>query len=109
MHEREKFTSVGDIMAYHRIPLGQCQESVNTREWLLRIGRVTPVLPRLAVPGVLRQGDRAIQQGLVQVVGDKPHLEVAQDALTAGRCSPPPIKAQPVCSCRSSTSPSLST
>jgi len=47
VQKREKFTSVEDIMAYHRIPLGQCQESVNTREWLPCMDRGCPVLSRL--------------------------------------------------------------
>ena len=38
-------------------------------------------LPGAEAPRCLRQSDRAIQQGLVQVVG--------------AQCSPPPIKAQP--------------
>src|SRR5207244_2330398 len=44
-----------------------------------------PRAPGSEAPGVLRQGNRAIQQSLVQVVGDKPHPEVDQGALTEGR------------------------
>src|SRR4029453_18106054 len=42
-------------------------------------------LPGTEAPRLLRHRDRAIQQGLVQVVGDEPHPEVKQGALTEGR------------------------
>ena len=42
VQKREKFTSVGNSMAYHRIPQGQCQESVNTRGRPPRMGRGCP-------------------------------------------------------------------
>jgi hypothetical protein len=42
-------------------------------------------LPCTEAPRFLRQSDRAIQQGLVQVVGDQPHAQVKQGALTEGR------------------------
>src|SRR5712691_7472683 len=41
-------------------------------------------LPGTEAPGVLRQCDGPIQQGLVHVVGDEPHPEVQQGALTEG-------------------------
>ena len=42
-------------------------------------------LPGTEPSGFLRQGDGAIQQGLVQVVCDEPHPEVEQGPLTEGR------------------------
>ena len=47
VQKREKFISVENSTVYHRIPPGQCQESVNTRAWQPCMGKGDPMLPRL--------------------------------------------------------------
>ncbi len=44
-----------------------------------------PQLPGAEAPGLLRQGDRPLQQDFVQVMRDEPHAKVPQRALAEGR------------------------
>ena len=92
LQKREKFISVGEIMAYHRIPLGQCQESVNTREWQPCIGRGWPQCSHAFGLGVWTEEWYCMRVAVEAYPESEPGSQACHLLLNVSplpRCSPP--------------------